>query len=255
MVKYAREPENPTKSCKVRRWRPPACAGGPRPAAAAPTRPLHVAVAPPPQARGSDLRVHFKNTRETAFAIRKMTLTRAKRFLEDVLNHKAAVPFRRYSGGVGRNAQVKNAGHACGQGRWPVKSAEFVLNLLKNAESNAEVSCRPSRGSGRCAPQSAEIASSRRGGEGGGASRRAPGSTAHVVSCTPRAPHPSQVKGLDTDSLFVSHIQVNRAMQQRRRTYRAHGRVNRESTAVRRSFSGTCRAAAARPAAPGSARG
>jgi len=28
------------------------------------------------------------------------------------------------------------------------------------------------------------------------------------------------------DSLFISHIQVNKAMQQRRRTYRAHGRIN-----------------------------
>jgi large subunit ribosomal protein L17e len=35
-----------------------------------------------------------------------------------------------------------------------------------------------------------------------------------------------QVKGLDTDNLVISHIQVNRAMRQRRRTYRAHGRVN-----------------------------
>ena len=37
-----------------------------------------------------------------------------------------------------------------------------------------------------------------------------------------------QVKGLDTDIMFISHIQVNKAMQQRRRTYRAHGRINRE---------------------------
>lgn len=35
-----------------------------------------------------------------------------------------------------------------------------------------------------------------------------------------------QTKGLDTDNLFISHIQVNQAMKQRRRTYRAHGRVN-----------------------------
>jgi large subunit ribosomal protein L17e len=34
------------------------------------------------------------------------------------------------------------------------------------------------------------------------------------------------VKGLDVDSLYISHIQVNKAMQQRRRTYRAHGRIN-----------------------------
>ncbi len=35
-----------------------------------------------------------------------------------------------------------------------------------------------------------------------------------------------QVKGLDTDALFVSHVQVNKAQKGRRRTYRAHGRIN-----------------------------
>ncbi len=38
-----------------------------------------------------------------------------------------------------------------------------------------------------------------------------------------------QVKGLDTENLFISHIQVNQAQRQRRRTYRAHGRINRAS--------------------------
>ncbi|KAJ8451529.1 hypothetical protein Cgig2_018163 [Carnegiea gigantea] len=35
-----------------------------------------------------------------------------------------------------------------------------------------------------------------------------------------------QMKGLDVDSLYISHIQVNQAQKQRRRTYRAHGRIN-----------------------------
>lgn len=100
-----------------------------------------------------------------------MELAKAKRYLEDVLAHKQAVPFRRFCGGVGRTAQAK-ARHSNGQGRWPVKSATFLLGLLKNAESNAEV------------------------------------------------------KGLDVDTLVVSHIQVNKAQKQRRRTYRAHGRIN-----------------------------
>lgn len=39
---------------------------------------------------------------------------------------------------------------------------------------------------------------------------------------------PLQLKGLDTDNLIISHIQVNQAQKQRRRTYRAHGRINRE---------------------------
>lgn len=39
-------------------------------------------------------------------------------------------------------------------------------------------------------------------------------------------PFPSQLKGLDVDNLYISHIQVNQAQRGRRRTYRAHGRIN-----------------------------
>merc|ERR1711872_26578 len=104
MGKYATDPENPTKSCK---------------------------------SRGSYLRVHFKNTRETAQAIKKMHIRKANKYLKDVIAQKQIVPFRRFSGGVGRKAQAKNFKHS--QGRWPEKSAKFLLQLLKNAESNAEV--------------------------------------------------------------------------------------------------------------------
>merc|ERR1712017_14785 len=124
------------------------------------------------KAKGSDLRVHFKNTRETAMAIKNMNLDKAKRYLEDVIDKKRAVPFRRYCGGVGRTAQAAPAGSTNGQARWPKKSCEFLLGLLRNAEANAEL------------------------------------------------------KDLDVDKLFVTHIQVNKAEQQRRRTYRAHGRIN-----------------------------
>lgn len=137
------------------------------------------------QARGSDLRVHFKNTREVrdvralltavllvrtlesvfmrcacaclhthahtltpqhmpnitqaAFSLRKMELTKAKKYLEEVMAHRRAIPFRRFSGNVGRTGQAKNEGAPAGQARWPVKSCEFLLNLMRNAESNAEV--------------------------------------------------------------------------------------------------------------------
>merc|ERR1711868_47854 len=124
------------------------------------------------KARGSHLRVHFKNTRETCHAIKGMDLKKAQSYLQHVIEKKEAIPFRRYCGGVGRTAQAKNAGSTNGQARWPKKSAEFVLNLLSNAEANAEL------------------------------------------------------KSLEIDKLFVSHIQVNRAVQNRRRTYRAHGRIN-----------------------------
>merc|ERR1711896_50595 len=38
--------------------------------------------------------------------------------------------------------------------------------------------------------------------------------------------HVLEMKALDVDKLFIAHIQVNRAVQNRRRTYRAHGRIN-----------------------------
>ncbi|KAG0336014.1 60S ribosomal protein L17, partial [Podila humilis] len=34
------------------------------------------------------------------------------------------------------------------------------------------------------------------------------------------------VKGLEQEALVIKHIQVNQAPRQRRRTYRAHGRIN-----------------------------
>uniref|UniRef100_A0A7S1T706 50S ribosomal protein L22, chloroplastic n=1 Tax=Tetraselmis chuii TaxID=63592 RepID=A0A7S1T706_9CHLO len=118
------------------------------------------------------MRVHFKNPRESAMALKQMELGKAKSYLEAVMERKRCIVFRRFCGGVGRTAQAKNEGSTNGQGRWPVKSVEVLLNLLKNAESNAEL------------------------------------------------------KGLDTDNLVISHIQVNKAQRQRRRTYRAHGRIN-----------------------------
>ncbi|OCL14780.1 60S ribosomal protein L17 [Glonium stellatum] len=122
------------------------------------------------RARGSYLRVSFKNTRETAQAINGWKLQRAVAYLENVMEHKEAVPMRRYAGSTGRCAQGKQFGVS--KARWPVKSAEFLLGLLKNAEANADT------------------------------------------------------KGLDTGNLIVKHIQVNQAPKQRRRTYRAHGRIN-----------------------------
>merc|ERR1711937_348640 len=103
MVKYSREPANASKSCK---------------------------------AMGVDLRVHYKNTYETCQAIKGMNLRAAQTYLQDVCEKKQCVPFRKYTGCIGRTPQAK--AFKMSQGRWPVKSAKIVLDLLKNAESNAE---------------------------------------------------------------------------------------------------------------------
>lgn len=79
----------------------------------------------------------FKNTREVAAAITGLKLSKALTYLNDVKEHKQVIPFRRFKGGVGRTAQAKP--FKVTQARWPTKSVEFVEDLLKNAESNAEV--------------------------------------------------------------------------------------------------------------------
>jgi large subunit ribosomal protein L17e len=66
-----------------------------------------------------------------------MKVDKALQYLESVKNHERCIPFRRFKGGVGRTAQAKEFGVT--QGRWPVKSVEFVVGLLENAVSNAEV--------------------------------------------------------------------------------------------------------------------
>lgn len=159
----------------------------------------------------------FQNTREAAQAIKHMELAKAKRYLEDVCAHKQAVPFRRFCGGVGRTAQAK-ARHSNGQGRWPVKSAQFLLGLLKNAESNAEVRRGEQGDITLCVENMSGL--NLLGSLHTGAIR-------HRIKIKVAILYDVQVKGLDVDTLCVSHIQVNQAQRQRRRTYRAHGRINR----------------------------
>merc|ERR1711865_646113 len=49
--------------------------------------------------------------------------------------------------------------------------------------------------------------------------------SAIVLSLLKNAEANAEMKGLDVDTLYVTHAQANRAMKQRRRTYRAHGRT------------------------------
>ncbi|KAF8349454.1 ribosomal protein L22/L17 [Amanita rubescens] len=122
------------------------------------------------RARGEYLRTHFKNMREVAAGLTGMKLTKAYAYLEAVLDHKRVIPFRRFSGGVGRASQAKE--FKATQGRWPEKSVKYITRLLKNAESNADA------------------------------------------------------KNIDVEDLVIKNIVVQQAPKTRRRTYRAHGRIN-----------------------------
>ena len=88
------------------------------------------------KAKGSDLRIHFKNTWQVARTLRGMPLKKAQAYLEDVMEHKRCVPYIRFSHAAGRTPQAKEFGVT--QGRWPRKSVEMFQAMIKNAESNAE---------------------------------------------------------------------------------------------------------------------
>ena len=47
------------------------------------------------------------------------------------------MPFHCYNGGVGRCALAQQWSWT--QGKWPTKSVEFLLHMVKNAESDAEL--------------------------------------------------------------------------------------------------------------------
>jgi len=83
---------------------------------------------------GRELRISHKAAREVCKTIRGMTLDQAKEFLSKVIQEKQPVPFRRYK---------KKAGHRHGlekayAGRYPVKAAQRILQVLEGAEANAE---------------------------------------------------------------------------------------------------------------------
>merc|ERR1719450_120702 len=65
-----------------------------------------------------------------------MNLRAAQTYLQDVCEKKQCVPFRKYTGCIGRTPQAK--AFKMSQGRWSVKSAKILIDLLRNAESNAE---------------------------------------------------------------------------------------------------------------------
>jgi large subunit ribosomal protein L22 len=83
-------------------------------------------------ARGENLPVAWKSAVMVGRFVKGKALAKAKRLMEEVIAKKTAVPFPKFN---------KDRGHKRGNmaaGRYPVKAAVEVLNLLKSAEKNAE---------------------------------------------------------------------------------------------------------------------
>ena len=86
------------------------------------------------KALGRSLKISPKHAVEICNRIRGMKVEKAEAYLEDVIEMKTAVPFKRHN---------KKVGHRRGIGGWPtgrypVKAAKQILDILKNAEANAE---------------------------------------------------------------------------------------------------------------------
>lgn len=84
------------------------------------------------KASGRDIDVHFKHAVNVCKAIRGQEVPKARAFLEAVIAEEEPVPFFRHQ---------QHAGHrkgGRGPGKYPVKCAERVRQVLENAENNAE---------------------------------------------------------------------------------------------------------------------
>ncbi|MDI6723528.1 MAG: 50S ribosomal protein L22 [Methanobacterium sp.] len=86
------------------------------------------------KALGRSLKISPKHAIEICNKIRGMKVENAKNYLEDVIEMKKAVPFKKHNKKVGHRRGLEG----WPTGRYPVKAAAQILNVLNNAEANAE---------------------------------------------------------------------------------------------------------------------
>ncbi len=83
---------------------------------------------------GRSLKISPKHSIEICNAIRGMQLDEAKDYLDDVIEMRTPVPFKRHNKKVGHRRGLEG----WPTGRYPVKAANHILNVLNNAQANAE---------------------------------------------------------------------------------------------------------------------
>jgi large subunit ribosomal protein L22 len=86
------------------------------------------------KASGRELRISHKHAIEVCRTIKGMRLEKAKRFLGQVIDKRKPVPFRRFTKKLGHRHGMQKAM----VGKYPVKAAAEILNVLVSAEGNAE---------------------------------------------------------------------------------------------------------------------
>ena len=81
--------------------------------------------------KGNNIPVSTKHTIEICTHLRYKNTKDAKAFLEKVIGKKTPVPFLRFKNNIGHKAGIA-------AGRFPVKAAKEMLQLIKSVESNAQ---------------------------------------------------------------------------------------------------------------------
>lgn len=82
-------------------------------------------------AMGKDLPISTKKSVEICKAVRSKTLIQAKRILEDAISLKRAIPYTRFNDDTAHKPGM-------GPGKYPIKTAKFILSVVESAENNAQ---------------------------------------------------------------------------------------------------------------------
>lgn len=82
------------------------------------------------KAIGRDLPVSLKHSIEVCNLIRNKSVEKAKKILQDIMEKKMAVPYRKFQQDLAHRKNI-------GPGRYPVKTCKNIFDMLKGAEANA----------------------------------------------------------------------------------------------------------------------
>ena len=83
------------------------------------------------KAVGRSLPISAKQSVEICGVIRHKYIAKAKELLQNVIDKKRAIPFKRFHKDVGHKKRI-------GPGRYPVKAAREILKILQMVEANAQ---------------------------------------------------------------------------------------------------------------------
>ncbi len=90
------------------------------------------------RAKANELGCSPKHAIEIAHLIRNMMADDAVAYLEQVIDLKRAVPFRRFARNIAHKKSLNGKTFGTAAGRYPVKAAKEYIRLIRSAQKNTE---------------------------------------------------------------------------------------------------------------------